>query len=59
VVWKSDAITGEPAIKRHPKSTHANPTPATDGKRVIALFGSESLYAYDLKGNRWLRPEHR
>jgi outer membrane protein assembly factor BamB len=50
VVWKADAITREPAIKRHPKSTHANPTPATDGKRVIALFGSEGLFAYDLKG---------
>jgi outer membrane protein assembly factor BamB len=36
---------------RHPKSTHASPTPATDGKHVIASFGSEGLFAYDLNGN--------
>jgi outer membrane protein assembly factor BamB len=39
-----------PKIKRHPKSTYANPTPATDGKRVVAFFGSEGLYCYDLNG---------
>ena len=39
-----------PKVKRHPKSTHADSTPATDGKHVIALFGSHGLYAYDLNG---------
>ena len=39
-----------PKIKRHTKATHANSTLATDGERLIAFFGSEGLYAYDLKG---------
>jgi outer membrane protein assembly factor BamB len=32
------------------KATHANSTVATDGQRVVAFFGSEGLYAYDLTG---------
>jgi outer membrane protein assembly factor BamB len=35
---------------RHPKSTHANPTPATDGKHLAVFFGSEGLHTYDLDG---------
>jgi outer membrane protein assembly factor BamB len=50
VIWERTAHTGIPKIKRHPKSTHANPTPATDGKHVVAFFGSEGLYCYDLDG---------
>ncbi len=50
IVWDRTAHTGVPRIKRHPKSTHANPTPATDGKRVVAFFGSEGLYCYDFDG---------
>lgn len=50
VRWQQSAFKGVPKIKRHTKSTHANSTLATDGERLIALFGSEGLYAYDLKG---------
>ena len=50
IIWERTAHTGIPKIKRHPKSTHANPTPATDGKHVVAFFGSEGLYCYDLDG---------
>ena len=50
ILWQRTAASGQPKIKRHPKSTHANPTPATDGKRVIVSFGSEGLFAYDLDG---------
>jgi outer membrane protein assembly factor BamB len=50
ILWERVAAAGEPKIMRHPKSTHANPTPATDGERVVAFFGSEGLFAYDLKG---------
>lgn len=50
IVWERTAHTGVPKIKRHPKSTHANPTPATDGKRIVAFFGSEGLYCYDFDG---------
>jgi outer membrane protein assembly factor BamB len=50
ILWQRTAASGRPRIKRHPKSTHANPTPATDGKRLIAFFGSEGLFAFDLNG---------
>ncbi len=50
IIWERTAHTGIPKIKRHPKSTHANPTPATDGKHVVAFFGSEGLYCYDPDG---------
>jgi outer membrane protein assembly factor BamB len=50
VEWKQTAITGVPKVKRHTKATHANSTMATDGKVVLAFFGSEGLYCYDLKG---------
>jgi outer membrane protein assembly factor BamB len=50
VLWERTAYTGVPEVKRHPKSTHANPTAAVDGKRVVASFGSEGLYCYDLDG---------
>jgi outer membrane protein assembly factor BamB len=50
ILWERAVASGQPKIKRHPKSTHANPTPATDGKRVVVFFGSEGLVAFDLNG---------
>lgn len=50
ILWEKAANEGEPKIKRHPKSTHANPTPATDGKYVVVFFGSEGLHTYDFSG---------
>ena len=50
VKWQQTAYKGVPKIKRHTKATHANSTLATDGERLIAFFGSEGVYAYDLKG---------
>lgn len=50
ILWERTAASGVPKIKRHPKSTHASPTPATDGKHLIVSFGSEGLFAYDLSG---------
>jgi outer membrane protein assembly factor BamB len=49
-LWEQTAFEGEPREKRHIKSTYANATPATDGRYVVAFFGSQGLYAYDLKG---------
>ena len=48
--WERTAKSGVPIIKRHPKSTHASSTLATDGRHLVAFFGSEGLYAYDMKG---------
>jgi outer membrane protein assembly factor BamB len=50
ILWERVAYEGIPKIKRHPKSSHAASTPVTDGKYLIAMFGSEGLYAYDLNG---------
>ena len=50
ILWTKTVHTGIPAIKRHLKASHANCTPATDGKVVIAFFGSEGLYCLDFEG---------
>jgi len=50
VRWHRSVLTAVPKIKRHMKSTHANSTLATDGERIVAFFGSEGLYAFDMKG---------
>ncbi len=50
VVWQKTAYEGEPRDKRHVKSTYASSTPATDGRVVVAWFGSQGLYAYTVKG---------
>jgi outer membrane protein assembly factor BamB len=49
--WERIAKSGVPIIKRHPKSTHASSTLATDGRHIIAMFGSEGLYAYSFAGD--------
>ena len=51
IIWEKTSYKGVPKIKRHPKSTHANTTVATDGQHVVAFFGSEGLYCYDINGN--------
>jgi outer membrane protein assembly factor BamB len=50
-IWERIAYTGIPKIRRHPKSTHANTSVATNGKYAVAFFGSEGLYCYDYEGN--------
>lgn len=50
IVWERTVLTGVPKVKRHPKSTHANATMATDGRRLLAFFGSEGLHCFDMKG---------
>ncbi len=50
IIWEKTSFKGVPKVKRHPKSTHANTTIATDGKHVVAFFGSEGLYCYDYNG---------
>lgn len=51
LLWWREAHRGVPKHKRHPKSTYANCTPATNGKQVVAFFGSEGLYSYDVDGD--------
>ncbi len=51
IKWEQVAHEGIPKQKRHPMSSHANSTPATNGEYVVAFFGSEGLYCYDMSGN--------
>ena len=50
VVWNTLGFEGVPKVKRHTKATHCNSTPATDGHRIVALFGSEGLFCFDTDG---------
>jgi outer membrane protein assembly factor BamB len=51
ILWERVAYEGEPLNKRHIKSTYASSTPATDGRIVVAWFGSQGVHAYDVNGN--------
>ena len=56
VLWSRTAFEGAPREKRHIKATYANASPATNGKYVVAFFGSQGLYAYDMSGKlKWKR----
>ena len=57
ILWEQVAFTGVPKVKRHTKSTQANSTPVTDGRHVVAVFGSIGLLAaWDVDGKPlWTR----
>ena len=46
ILWNVLGHEGVPRVKRHPKSTHCNSTPATDGRHIVAIFGSEGLFCF-------------
>ena len=48
--WERVAREGAPRNKRHIKSTYASATPVTDGRIVVAWFGSEGIHAFDVNG---------
>jgi outer membrane protein assembly factor BamB len=50
IVWNTLGQETLPQISRHPKSTHCNSTPATEGHRIVAIFGSEGLFCFDMDG---------
>ena len=50
------AVTGAPRTKRHTKSSQASSTPVTDGRRVVAVFGSAGvMIAWDFNGKELWR----
>jgi len=54
IKWERMAAQAVPGNKRHIKSTYASASPATDGRIVVAWFGSQGLFAYDMDGGlRW------
>ena len=52
VLWDRDCNQAKPRVKRHAKSSHANPTPATNGDYVVASFSSEGIYCFDANGEK-------
>jgi outer membrane protein assembly factor BamB len=50
ILWERTAHQGVPLDKRHIKATYANSSPATDGRIVVAWFGSQGVHAYDVNG---------
>jgi len=50
IVWDKLGHEGIPRVKRHTKASHCNSTPATDGQRIVAIFGSEGLFCFDPQG---------
>jgi hypothetical protein len=58
IVWERSAFSGPPKVKRHPKATQANSSPATDGRRIVAAFGSIGLLiALDMNGKELWRAD--
>ncbi|MFI5078592.1 MAG: PQQ-binding-like beta-propeller repeat protein [Vicinamibacteria bacterium] len=56
VLWERTAHEGMPKVKRHAKASQASATAATDGTHVVAMMGSEGLYAFDMAGRPlWTR----
>ncbi len=52
IVWEALAAEDTPIDKRHIKNTYASSTPVTDGRFIVAFFGSQGLYAFDMDGQR-------
>jgi outer membrane protein assembly factor BamB len=56
ILWERTAAMGAPRTKRHTKSSQASSTPVTDGRRVIAVFGSAgAMIAWDYSGKELWR----
>lgn len=51
IAWEREIYKGLPKVKRHTKSSQANSTPVTDGRRIVSVFGSIGLLvAHDMNG---------
>ncbi len=50
VLWTREAARGQPKVKRHLKSSQANPSPATDGEHLVVNFASEGLFCFGVDG---------
>jgi len=51
ILWDKPGHESMPRVKRHPKSSHCSSTPATDGRHIVAIFGSEGLFCFDMQGH--------
>jgi outer membrane protein assembly factor BamB len=51
-VWETTVRRLRPHESTHTSASWASPSPATDGRRVYASFGSAGIYALDLAGKQ-------
>lgn len=49
--WRKVLRVEQPSEGRHPTNTFASASPSTDGRHIIAFFGSRGLYGLDMSGN--------
>jgi outer membrane protein assembly factor BamB len=53
VLWERTARVATPHEGYHPAyGSFASNSPVTDGKHVVAFFGSRGVYCYDMDGNK-------
>jgi outer membrane protein assembly factor BamB len=50
LLWEQTAIRTKPLNARHTKNSYASQSPVTDGTYVIAFFGDQGMYCYDING---------
>lgn len=50
ILWNTLALHAVPKVQRHTKASHCNSTPATDGKHIVAILGSEGIFCCDTHG---------
>jgi outer membrane protein assembly factor BamB len=50
ILWDKLGLEAIPRLERHTKATQCNSTPATDGERIVAMFSSEGLFCFDMRG---------
>jgi outer membrane protein assembly factor BamB len=51
LLWEREATKATPHEAHHAQyGSYASHTPATDGKHVVAFYGSRGVYVYDLEG---------
>ena len=54
ILWQRVARQEVPHEGRQENNTFASASPVTDGKRLLAYFGSRGLHCYDFEGNlKW------
>jgi len=54
LLWERVAREEVPHEGHHPDNGYASASPVTDGRQVLAYFGSRGLHCYDMEGNlKW------
>ena len=51
IAWQKTVRDSIPHESRHDTGSYASASPITDGERIYAFFGSNGIFALDLKGN--------